>query len=625
MDPRLLAYYNRELRHVREMGAEFAQEYPKIAGRLRLEGIECADPYVERLLEGFAFLAARVQLKIDSEFPRFTQHLLEMVYPQYLSPIPSAAMVQFQPDLTEGSLTDGFTLPRGSVLTGKMLSDDLTPCEFRTAHELTLWPLRLVEAEYIVGMGELSKISTSAGVHASSGIRMRLETTVGSGFSDLALDRLELFLAGSDALPMRLYELCMAKSVAVVVQPAERPAPWHNVLDRSCIRQLGFEKDQGLLPYGLRSFQGYRLLQEYFMLPERYMFLEIAGLGPTVRRCAGNQLDVIILLSESDPQLRTAIDSSLFQLFVAPAINLFPKRADRIQLNDRTEEYQVVPDRTRPIDYEVFRIENVAGYGAQNERERDFRPFYSLGRDQERTETKAYYTLHRTPRLQPSRLQGRERRSRYVGSEVFISLVDSQESVVSTSLKQLALETLCTNRELALFMQIGRGPTDFTLKTGAPVDSIRCLVGPTRPRPSYPEGDTVWRLISHLSLNYLSVVDRDEEVGAEALRELLTLYGESSDATIRKQIDGVRSVESRSVTRLLTGDGPSTFGRGVEITVTLDEAAFEGTGVFLLGAVLERFFAKYTSINSFTETVIRTVDRGEIIRWPIRLGRRHVL
>ena len=625
MDPRLLEYYNRELHHIKEMGAEFAEEYPKIAGRLRLDGIECADPYVERMLEGFAFLAARVQLKIDAEFPRFTEHLLEMVYPQFLAPIPSATVVQFAPDLTEGSLADGFTVPRNSVLRGRMMAEDLTPCEFRTAHDLTLWPLRLTEAEYFVNLGQFAGLSTPNGRKASAGIRLRLETTVGSGFHDLALDRLVLFLAGQHELPMKLYELCLARSVAVVVQPAERPTPWYDVLDRSSIRQHGFADDQALLPYGPRSFQGYRLLQEYFMLPERYMFLEIGGLGPAVRRCVGKELEILILLDESDPSLKTAINESLFQLFVAPAINLFPKRADRIHLSDQTEEFQVLPDRTRPLDYEVYRVENVAGYGAQNEHVRDFQPFYSLGRDQDRPEERAYFTTHRTPRRQPARLAGHEGRSGYIGSEVFISLVDSQERVVATDLKQLALETLCTNRDLAMFQQIGRGATDFSLVTGAPVESIRCLVKPTRPRPPHPEGDTTWRLISHLNLNYLSVADRDEEVGADALRELLALYGERSEAAVRKQIDGVRSVQSRSVTRLLRGDGPSTFGRGTEITVTLDESAFEGTGVFLLGSVLDHFFARYSSINSFTETVIRTVDRGEVCRWPIRLGRRHVI
>jgi len=625
MDPQFLKYYNRELKYIREMGAEFAEAYPKIAGRLRLDGIECADPYVERLLEGFAFLAARVQLNIDSEFPRFTQHLLEMVYPHYLAPIPSAAMVQLSPDLTEGSLTEGFTVPRDSALRGKMVAGDLTPCEFRTCHDLTLWPIRLIDAEYFVSMGDFSSISIPDGKRAASGIRLRLETTVGAGFNDLALDRLELFLHGTDMLPMQIYEHCLAKAVAVVVQPAERPAPWFDQLDASSIQRLGFEDNQALLPYGPRSFQGYRLLQEYFMLPERFMFLEILGLGPSVRRCTGKQLDLIILFSESDPQLKTAIDSELFQLFVTPAVNLFPKRTDRIHLTDRTEEYQVIPDRTRPLDFEVHTISSVTGYGAQNERERDFQPFYSLGRDQDTSKGMGYYTVHRTPRQQPTRMPGHEGRSLYVGSEIDIALVDAEEQGLPTQLKQLGLQTLCTNRDLPLFLQVGKGPTDFTLEKGAPIDSIKALAGPTRPRPSYPAGETVWKVISHLSLNYLSVVDRDEEVGAEALRELLALYGDGSDSTIRKQIDGVRSIQSNSVTRLLTGDGPSTFGRGVELTLLLDENAFEGTGVFLLGAVLERFFSKHASINSFTETVIRTVDRGEIIRWPIRLGRRHVL
>lgn len=625
MDPRLLKYYNRELHHIKEMGAEFAEEYPKIASRLRLEGLECADPYVERLLEGFAFLAARVQLKIDAEFPRFTQHLLEMVYPQFLAPIPSATMVQFEPDLHEGSLADGYTVPRGSVLRGRMLAEDLTPCEFRTAHDLTLWPLRLTEAEYFVNLGEHMRVAAPGGRSARAGIRLKLEATLGTGFQDLALDELVIFLAGQHGLPMQLYELCLAHAVGVVVQPAERPAPWYDVLDRSSIRQYGFDDDQALLPYGPRSFQGYRLLQEYFMMPSRYMFLEIGGLGPAVRRCVGKELEILILLDAVDPQLKTAINESLFQLFVTPAVNLFPKRADRIHLSDESEEYQVLPDRTRPLDFEVYRIESVAGYGAQNEHIRDFQPFYSLGRDQDRPDEKAYFTTQRTPRRQPVRLSGHEGRSGYIGSEVYISLVDAQERVIAADLKQLAIKTLCTNRDLALFQQIGRGPTDFSLVAGAPANAIRCLVGPTRPRPSLLDGDTAWRLISHLNLNYLSVTDGEEGVGANALRELLSLYGENAEAADRRQIDGIRSAESRSVTRLLRGDGPSTFGRGTEIAVTFDEGDFEGTGVFLLGAVLDRFFARYSSINSFTETVIRTVDRGEIFRWPIRLGRRHVI
>jgi type VI secretion system protein ImpG len=218
-------------------------------------------------------------------------------------------------------------------------------------------------------------------------------------------------------------------------------------------------------------------------------------------------------------------------------------------------------------------------------------------------------------------------RSSYVGSEVFMALVDPGEGPYRSSLRQLAIETLCTNRDLPLHLAVGQGQTDFTLESGAPVESVRCLAGPTQPRASFADADTSWRLISHLSLNYLSLVDANAGAGekAGALRELLSLYSDINDSNTRKQIEGVRETASAGITRALPVPGPTTFGRGLEISVTCDEAAFEGSGVFLLGAVLERFFAKYVSINSFTETVLRTVQRGEIMRWQSRIGQRQAI
>jgi type VI secretion system protein ImpG len=178
-------------------------------------------------------------------------------------------------------------------------------------------------------------------------------------------------------------------------------------------------------------------------------------------------------------------------------------------------------------------------------------------------------------------------------------------------------------------MPLGRGKTDFTLEVAAPVLSVRCVSGPTPPRPSFAEGETAWRLISHLSLNYLSLADSDPAAGAGALRELLRLYIDPGDAQAAKQVDGVRSISSRPISRQVMGPGPIAFARGLEVTVTLDEAAFEGSGIFLLGAVLDRFFARYVSINSFTQTVIRAADRAgaspEIMRWPTTAGQRHTL
>jgi len=625
MDPRLLEYYNRELQHLRELGGEFAREFPKIAGRLGLEGFECADPYVERLLEGFGFLAARVQLKMDAEFPRFTQHLLEIIYPHYLAPTPSMAVVQFQPDPTEGALEKGFVISRDSELRSILGKGEQTPCEYRTAHEVKLWPLELVEAQYFAGREPVAQLAPADLARVRAGIRLRLRTTLPDlPIGKLALDRLELFLHGSDALPGRLYEQLLANTVLVVARPGERPAPWYEKIPENAIRRLGFENEQALLPCPPPSFHGYRLLHEYFAFPQRYLFVEVGGLGPAVRRCVGQELEVLILLGRADPALENAVAAANFALFCTPAINLFAKRADRIHLSDQVAEHHVVADRTRPMDFEVYQVTGVTGIGAENE-EQDFLPFYaSYDRLSQRAQ-RSFYTVHRLPRQLSDRQRRHGPRSSYVGSETYLALVDADEAPYRGNLRQLAVTTLCTNRDLPLHMPIGRGDTDFTLASGAPVGSVRCLSGPTAPRQSPAHGDTAWRLISHLTLNYLSLADSDAHQGAVALRELLALYGNLADTAVRKQIDGVCSIQAAPITRRAPIPGPIAFARGLEVAVTLDENAFEGVGGFILGAVLEQFFAKYASINSFTETVVKTTERGEIMRWPARIGRRHTL
>ncbi|MFO1434477.1 MAG: type VI secretion system baseplate subunit TssF [Candidatus Competibacteraceae bacterium] len=625
MDPRLLNIYNRELQYIREMGGEFAREFPKIAGRLGLEGFECADPYVERLLEGFAFLAARVQLKLEAEFPRFSQHLLEMVYPHYLAPTPSMVVAQFRPDWNEGSLKEGFTLPRGSVLQSRLGKDDQTACEYRTAHEVTLWPLELVEAEYLGTALALTTAGLALPAGVKAGIRVRLRSHAGLRVDQLALDSLSLYLRGGDSLPLRVYEQVVGNTVGLAIRPAQRPAPWQQTLDASHVHRQGFTDEQALLPYGPASFQGYRLLHEYFAFPERYLFVELTGLRPAVRRCAGDSLDIFVLLNRSDPTLEGVLGEAHLGLFCTPAINLFPKRADRIHLSDRQVEHHILPDRTRPLDFEVYQVTGVVGYGAGSVGEQAFLPFYTSHNLARPGDRGAYYTVRREPRLLSERQHRRGARSSYIGSEVFIALVDGNEAPYRADLQQLALTTLCTNRDLPLHMPVGQGKTDFTLEIGAPVEAVRCLAGPTRPRPSWAEGAATWRLLSHLSLNYLSLLDSDPQQGAIALRELLLLYSDVTEAPIRKQIEGIRSIVSQPVVRRLPIPGPIAFGRGLKITTVCDEAAFEGGSVFLLGAVLEAFFAQYVSINTFTETTIKTLNRGEIMRWPARIGRRRTL
>jgi type VI secretion system protein ImpG len=626
MNPKLLHYYESELQHLREMGGEFARDFPKIAGRLGLETQACADPYVERLLEGFSFLAARVRLKVDAEFPRFTNHLLELVYPQYLAPTPAMAVVQLQPDMDEGSLAQGFKVARGSALHSMLGKGDQTACEFRTAHDVTLWPVELAEARYFSCGGQLNGIELGRLGGVKAALRLRLRAGAGLAFGELALDHLPIHLRGGDAVPARLLEQLLAQAAGVLVMPAaagQSAPPWHEFISARQLRALGASDDEALLPAGPRSFQGYRLLQEYFALPQRFMFVDIGGIGPAVRRCAGAELDVVVLFKQLEPSLEAQVGAANIGLYCTPAINLFPKRGDRVHLSDQQSDYHVVPDRTRPMDYEIYQILGVTGYGSGAEAVQTFESFYRAN-DLRAGEPGAYYQVRRDTRLLSERQRRQGPRSSYIGSEIFLSLVDAAEAPHRSGLRQLGVDTLCTNRDLVLSMPLGGGKTDFTIGAGAPVGAVRCVAGPTMPAPSHAEGETAWRLVSHLSLNYLSLMDQDPKSGAAALRDLLRLYCGSADSAAHKQVEGVRSVRAETIVRRLPLPGPITYGRGLQVVVTLDEEAYTGSGVFVLGMVLEQFFAKYVSLNSFTETVIRTA-RGAVMAWPARVGRCEIL
>jgi type VI secretion system protein ImpG len=331
-----------------------------------LDEFACGDPYVERLLEGFAFLAARVHLKLDAEFPQFTQSMLETVYPQYLSPTPSMAVVEFKVDPARSDLENGFEIPRGTVLRSVIGNDNSTSCEYRTGHPVKLWPVRVVEAEYLAR--DLSRLAPPTLTKTpKAAIRIRLETPSNSSLANVDIDSLTFFIRGAEDFPMRVYEQIFAHGMEVLVQPTEKPFAWQTVLPAAAIRPVGFSDDEALLPVGPRSFIGYRLLQEYFAYPQRFLFLELNGLRQGFKRCRSNAVDLVILLDHEELELESRVDAGNFVLHCAPVVNLFPKRADPIHLSDKFTEFHVVPSRTRPIDFEVYQVKRVTGFGVRAE------------------------------------------------------------------------------------------------------------------------------------------------------------------------------------------------------------------------------------------------------------------
>lgn len=634
MDRRFLRYFEQELRFVRDLAHEFALDHARVANRFGLERDSCADPHVEWLLDGFAFLAARVQMKLDGECEIFTRHLLELVLPTFAAPRPATGIVQFEPDPAQGLLEAGFEIPRGTVLASRGGSE--TRCLFTTAHAVRLWPVRLVRARWIPG-GSLSAFGLAQGREARAALWLELETLGEVPMAALSLDRLVIHLAGGDRIAFRLFEALTAHATALLARPAgsegwtsRRPAD-------EAIRRTGATDGQALLPVVARSISAYRLLQEYFLLPRRFLFVELGGLGPAVRACASRRLELAVLLDRADAVLDGAVDADAFALFATPVINLFRKVTRPVPVEPFEREHQLVVDRLRPLDFEVFDVLSVEGVGA-DERERvRFEPFYALDRRGEAVRGRAFYTLERRPRLVAGPDgRGRPQRSAYLGSEVFIQLCDGAAAPWPHRLRRLDVVALCTNRDLPIHLRLPAGESHFTTELGAPLRAIRVLGRLADPAPALIEGDeeevgphgiVAWRLAGLLAAAGLPLLDGGdgEGEGADALRALLALFASRAERARQREIEGVRSLRGRRVTDRLPGPGPACLGRGLELTLELDETAFGEGSAFLLGSVLELVFRRWVTLNGFVTTVVRSRERGELVRWPARIGSRQLM
>ena len=676
MDPRLLRLYSDELTHLREVGAEFAREFPKIAARLSMEGVEVSDPYVERLLEGFAFLAARVQLKMEAEQPRLIAQLLEAIYPNFLAPLPSMLMARLSVDLTDPNLAHGHTVPRGSALRSTVPRGQGTLCEFRSAHAVTLWPIELTRVRYFSHAGDLplarssrlaraSAASAASGPHGArdiqSGLRISLRTGAGLAFNQLGLERLRLHFSAPDEVAFRLHELVLGAAAGTLVRgssvssdPRTGTPPadlqWR---DAASVQPVGFGADEALLPQSLRAFSGYRLLQEAAALPQRFLFFDIVDLKARLASVASDEVELIVLFKRGDAALEALVDNDSLALFCTPAINLFSKRLDRIQIGPGAWEYHVVPDRTRPMDYEVHSLDSVVGYGTGRVAEQAFLPLYAsqsqylggAGAGSAGADAPGYYTVRREPRLLSSRQQQHGARSAYVGEEVYIALVDPRHAPYQEDIRQLAVAAWVSNRDLPtlLAQTLPAAGADNRADTGAdtradthtsalwlldapgPVQRVELLRGPTRPVTRRPVGELGWSLVSHLTLNHLALIGESPQRAGAALRTMLALYAPPEDAGWARQVAGVQALEARTVVRRLACKGPLSFGSGVELVLHLDELAFQGSSAFWFASVLERFFARHAAINSFIQLTLRTPQRGEVMRWAPRSGTRETL
>lgn len=594
-----LEYYKRELTYLRRMGIEFAEQYPKVAGRLELGLDQCPDPHIERLIEAFAFLTARIQYNIEGEFPQFSTALLGILYPHLLNPVPPMSIARFEVDPTQGKFTTGHLIRKHTPLFAQTQAGEI--CRFRTCYPVTLWPVEVTYAgfESTDQFDFLDNVPDVALV-----LRLRIASQ-GGPLSELELKRLRFYLNGDKMLVNSLYELLFCHVLHVAILPERDKNPIF--LPDESILPVGFGHDEEVLPYPPNAHPGYRLLQEYFTFPEKFQFLEIEHLEA---HTSDNLFDILIMLDQM-PGARLSVDMNTFCLGCTPIVNLFRKTSDPIRLDERHGEYLLIPDKRRERTTEIHSILSVSATSNFGDESKTFEPFFSFNHHMEMTGHKAYW-------IGRKQSTGRED---LPGTEMLLSFVDLDFKASLPPTTTVFAHTLCTNRRLAEELPAG---AILQIEETAPLSQVSTLTKPTPQIESPLEGATLWRLISHLSLNYLSLSNGDESL--KALREILRLYSFSEHASTYQQISGIREMSTQKVFRLIGSDAWRGFCRGIEITLVFDEHLYVGSSAFLLAAVLNCFFALYASVNSFTQLIIKSQQReGVWKKWQPMAGEQIVL
>jgi type VI secretion system protein ImpG len=618
----LLPYYDRELAILRSLAGEFAERHPKIAGRLSLGRDESQDPHVERILQGVAFLAARVQKRLDDDYPELSDGLLDLLYPHYLRPVPSMAIAEFAIDPKQAQLTAGYRLPRGTTVETEEVEGER--CRYRTCFDQRLWPLKVAAARLSGPPFQLPIVPPAGTVAVLSLAIESLSSEVRIG--QLSLDSLRLHLHAEAGQSMQeLYELLFTRCLGVVVSdgPADAQAV---LLPRQRLVAAGFDPADAAIPDDPRSFSGYRLLSEFFTLPQKFLFVDLEGLTPQVIGRIGRTMHVSVLLSATSRDLERVVSPRSIRLGCTPLVNLFCQQLDPMLIDGTRSEYCITPDARRPRAVEVYAIESVQA-GPAGVDPVDVLPFYAvnadaatppLGKDGRRLRWVASRRTHREPRPDGAT---------DAATDSWLSLVDEVGGPAAVSNLIVHTRAVCTNRNLPARLPFAVGRPRLTLPDGqGPIGTIQCLTRPTRPLRIPPGRGSAWRIISHLSLNHLSLADAGDGRAPQALREMLRLYLiDDLDDYEQKQrwIQGIIGVSSRRVAARIGDRG--AVCQGLEIRLDLDEERFSDKAAYLFCSVLDRFLGAWVTINSFSRLVATSREREsrrEQWTWPPRAGGR---
>ena len=607
----LLPHYERELAFLRAHAGDFARRYPKIAGRLQLSGDVGEDPHVERLIESFALLSSRIHKRLDDDFPLFTETFLDVLYPHYLRPFPSCSIARFDTGAGAAQMSTAAHIERGTMLNSKPVRG--VACRFRTTFDVALLPLRLTSAGFRGAIGAPDGSPVPRGATTLLSMQFELVSAQAS-WATLGVDSIRLYLDGEGSQVSALREALCGRVIATLAQTAP-VGPWRSG-GNALPQPVGFAPDEALIDFDARSHHAYRLLTEYFAFPEKFNFIDIP-LPAAMKTCEARTVTLHFVMqgirSDSDEArlLETVTEKNLL-LGCTPVANMFTQRADPIRITHLGELYPVLPDSRRAFAYEVVAIDKVfrVQQTPQGESIAEFMPFYSLRHDELVASDGAggrYWYTHRDDALADTS----------PGYETEIGIVDIHFDPAAAQTDTLSLQVRATNRDLPTLLSIGNAGGDLFMEGGSLAREIRLVRKPT-PSMRFERGrGALWRLISHLSLNHLSLSGG----GIDALRELLRLYDLPRSATNRRQIDGVQSIEFKPAHAAMPGNPFVTFVRGTEVRLTVDESHFAGSGLRLFAQVMDHFFGLYVHANSFTQLkIVSARTREELITCPRRSG-----
>ncbi len=633
--------YNRELAILKERSTEFAQDYPGLADRLGGLMEENLDPAVAGLLEGTAFLAARVQLKMRDEYRTFTHELLDQIFPDALAPTPSVMLVRAKPPYDNSDLIKGLRFEPGEYLDARFAdADKRVSCRFSLSAPLSLWPLALTGSTYHGSVGPIGALGQEIANGTKAALEMelaRVDVTGAPGggpISDVDVDELPIYLTGPMAEAIALYEQmhCACTRVSLRYLDANGDAVFKR-LPAETIRQVGFDQSERLFPHNDRLFNGFAMLREAFVFPRKFLGFSLTGLREAFRNVNATRIKLVFEFTTSNQNLANRLDVDHLSLHTAPAVNLFEEMSSQVRIDRKRHEFVVTPNSSPVTHFEIHHIKDVFAHYIGRQDKVRVHPLYALPPDGQDPRQVLYYTSRRKPRrvtLQEKRLG--TARFQYLGTETYISIYDPPDEELA---QRLQVRALCSNRHLPEYLPIAQGKDDFYLCQDQTI-ALSCIAGPSPPRESVTEietnaphrataGSTNWRLLSYLALNHFGLENRTGAEGAEALREMLSMFADLSDNISEAQLQGLRSVETRPIVRTISHVDGYHPARGLEIVLTFDENEFEGSGIILLGAVVDRFLAEYASVNSFTQCVIRSEQRGHIKTWPPRSGSGQIL